>query len=124
MQELGRLEDLPQSYRDELQSLNLVPLWPSLRAVLPPGVPTRHTAATHWPYASLKPLLLQAGELTPIEKAERRVLVLCNPGHGIDKLVATPTIYVGLQLILPGAVAPNHRHTPTAVRSATAGNGG
>ena len=32
MQELGRLEDLPQSYRDELQSLNLVPLWPSLRA--------------------------------------------------------------------------------------------
>ena len=41
MQELGRLEDLPQDYRDELAKLNLVPLWPSLRGVLPPGVPAR-----------------------------------------------------------------------------------
>ena len=31
MQELGRLEDLPQDYRDELARNNLVPLWPSLR---------------------------------------------------------------------------------------------
>jgi gentisate 1,2-dioxygenase len=36
MHDLGRLEDLPQDYRDELTKLNLVPLWPSLRAVLPP----------------------------------------------------------------------------------------
>ena len=56
--ELGRLEDLPQSYRDDLKNLNLVPLWPSLRAVLPPGTPTRATQAVHWPYATLKPLLL------------------------------------------------------------------
>jgi len=40
MQELGKLEDLPQSYRDDLKNLNLVPLWPSLRAVLPPKVPS------------------------------------------------------------------------------------
>jgi gentisate 1,2-dioxygenase len=45
MNELGRLEDLPQDYRDALRELNLVPLWPSLRAVLPPGVPTRDTQA-------------------------------------------------------------------------------
>ena len=66
MHELGRLEDLPQAYRDELTALNLVPLWPSLRAVLPPGVPTRNTQPTHWPYQSLRPLLMQAGELTPM----------------------------------------------------------
>ena len=29
MQELGKLEDLPQDYRDDLKNLNLVPLWPS-----------------------------------------------------------------------------------------------
>jgi gentisate 1,2-dioxygenase len=46
MQELGRLEDLPQDYRDELKELNLVPLWPSLRGVLPPKVPTRQTQPT------------------------------------------------------------------------------
>src|SRR6186713_2614058 len=66
---LGRLEDLPQSYRDELAAQNLAPLWPSLRAMLPPHVPARRTETTHWAYRSLRPLLLKAGELTPIEKA-------------------------------------------------------
>ncbi|MFY7982947.1 MAG: cupin, partial [Burkholderiaceae bacterium] len=84
MHALGRLEDLPQDYRDELTRLNLVPLWPNLRALLPPGVPSRNTRPVHWPYATLRPLLMRAGELTPMEKAERRVLVLANPGHGLD----------------------------------------
>ena len=39
MTELGRLEDLPQDYRDDLTRQNLVPLWPSLRSVLPPRIP-------------------------------------------------------------------------------------
>jgi gentisate 1,2-dioxygenase len=39
MQELGRLEDLPANYREALTRQNLVPLWPKLRAVLPPGKP-------------------------------------------------------------------------------------
>lgn len=120
---LGRLEDLPQDYRDDLTNLNLVPLWPSLRAVLPPGVPTRATLAVHWPYATLKPLLLKAGELTPIEKAERRVLVLANPGHGLENMKASPAIYLGMQLLLPGEWAPSHRHTPNAVRMIVEGEG-
>lgn len=123
MEDLGRLEDLPQSYRDDLAALNLVPLWPSLRSVLPPGVPTRKTQATHWPYASLRPLLMQAGELTPMEKAERRVLVLANPGHGLEKMQASAAMYLGMQLLLPGEWAPSHRHTPNAVRMVVEGQG-
>ena len=123
MQELGRLEDLPQQYRDDLSAQNLVPLWPSLRAVLPPQVPTRQTQATHWAYRTLKPLLLQAGELTPIEKAERRVLVLANPGHGLENMKASPAIYLGMQLLLPGEWAPSHKHTPNAVRMIVDGEG-
>ena len=123
MNELGRLEDLPADYRAALTAQNLVPLWPSLRAVLPPGVPTRQTQATHWPYAALKPLLLRAGELTPIEKAERRVLVLANPGHGLQKMQASAAIYLGMQLLLPGEWAPSHRHTPNAVRMVVEGEG-
>ena len=122
-QELGRLEDLPQDYRDALASHNLVPLWPSLRGVLPPDVPTRQTRATHWPYQTIRPLLLKAGELTPIEKAERRVLVLANPGHGLDKMQASAAIYLGMQLLLPGEWAPSHRHTPNAVRMVVEGTG-
>ena len=123
MNELGRLEDLPQDYRDALTQRNLVPLWPSLRGVLPPHIPTRQTTATHWPYETIKPLLLQAGELTPIEKAERRVLVLANPGHGLEKMQASPAIYLGMQLLLRGEWAPSHRHTPNAVRMVVEGEG-
>ena len=116
MNDLGRLEDLPEAYRHDLRAKNLVPLWPSLRGVLPPHIPTRPTAATHWAYQDIKPLLLQAGALTPIEKAERRVLVLANPGHTLEKMQASAAMYLGMQLLLPGEWAPSHRHTPNAVR--------
>jgi gentisate 1,2-dioxygenase len=120
---LGRLEDLPQDYRDDLTAQNLVPLWPSLRAVLPPNVPGPRTRATHWAYRKLRPLLLKAGTLTPIEKAERRVLVLANPGHGLEKMQASAAMYLGMQLLLPGEWAPSHRHTPNAVRMVVEGTG-
>jgi gentisate 1,2-dioxygenase len=123
MHDLGRLEDLPADYLAELTRQNLVPLWPSLLALLPADRPRPQTRATVWSYASLRPLLLKAGELTPIEKAERRVLVLANPGHRLAKLQATPAIYLGMQLLLPGERAPSHRHTPNAVRMIVEGKG-
>ncbi len=123
MTELGRLEDLPADYVATLRELNLVPLWPSLRAVLPPGKPRPNTQPTCWHYESLRPLLMRAGELTPMEKAERRVLVLANPGHGLDNMKASAAIYLGMQLLLPGEWAPSHRHTPNAVRMVVEGTG-
>lgn len=124
MSDLGTLEDLPQDYRDGLTSQNLVPLWPSLRAALPYGKPARRTKPMVWNYANIRPSLMQAGDLTPIEKAERRVLVLANPGLGLENMQATPTIYIGMQLILPGETAPNHVHSPSAVRFVVEGEGG
>jgi gentisate 1,2-dioxygenase len=123
MSELGRLEDLPADYREALTQRNLVPLWPSLRAVMPAHAPRPRTRAIHWPYREVKPLLLRAGDLTPIEKAERRVLVLANPGHGLEKMQASSAIYLGMQLLLPGEWAPSHRHTPNAVRMIVEGEG-
>src|SRR5882762_778054 len=123
MNELGRLDDLPLDYREALARQNLVPLWPNLRALLPAGQPRPNTRATHWSYKALRPLLLKAGELTPIEKAERRVLVLANPGHGLEKMQASAAMYLGMQLLLPGEWAPSHRHTPNAVRMIVEGEG-
>jgi gentisate 1,2-dioxygenase len=58
-----------------------------------------------------------------MHKAERRVLVLANPGRGLDNLQASSVIYLGMQLVLPGEVAPNHRHTPNAARIVVEGRG-
>lgn len=121
---LGTLEELPADYRHAMEAQNLVPLWPSMRAFLPHGAPRPLTRPTLWRYADVRPLLLRAGDLAPIEKAERRVLVFSNPGHGLDGLHCTGTIYVGMQLILPGENAPAHRHTPAAVRLVVEGEGG
>jgi gentisate 1,2-dioxygenase len=123
MDELGTLDDLPPDYLDALRAENLVPLWPSLRSLLPPERPKTATRPTHWRWSAIRPLLLRAGALTPIEKAERRVLVLANPGRGLDNLQASSAIYLGMQLVLPGETAPNHRHTPNAARVVVEGAG-
>lgn len=96
MNDLGTLEQLPAAYREELKRLHLAPLWPSMRALLPYDRPQRATRPTHWPYRAVRPRLLEAGRLAPIEKAERRALILANPGFGEDSVIATPTIFIGL----------------------------
>jgi gentisate 1,2-dioxygenase len=120
---LGRLEDLPQDYVDALTAQSAKPLWPSMRAILPYDRPLHRTVPHLWSYRALRPLLLRAGELTPIERAERRVLMLANPGLEGEPF-ATASIFFGLQLILPGETAPNHRHSPSAVRMIVEGDGG
>lgn len=120
---LGTLEELPTDYRDALAAQATAPLWPSLRAILPHGRPINRTLPHLWRYHQVRPLLLQAGELTPIEKAERRVLMLSNPGLGGSPF-ATATMFLGLQLILPGESAPNHKHSVGAVRLIIEGEGG
>jgi gentisate 1,2-dioxygenase len=124
MGELGTLQELPADYRQALTAHNLLPLWPSLRNFLPYGKPARNCKPVLWRYEEIRPLLMQAGELTPIEKAERRVLVLANPSLQLETARATPTIYLGMQLIRPGETAPNHKHSPSAIRFVVEGEGG
>jgi len=123
MKPLGTLDELPNEYVTALIDANLVPLWPSLRALLPPQSPHSSTLPAHWSFRTIRPLLLRAGELTPMDKAERRVLVLANPGRGLDNLQASAAIYLGMQLVLPGETAPCHRHTPNAARIVVEGTG-
>ena len=123
-EQLGTLEELPQEYRDAMSAAGVAPLWPMMRNVLPHDAPRPVTRPGHWAYKDLRPLLLRAGELTPVEKAERRVLVLSDPGRGTGAMQATSSIYTGMQLLLPGETAPAHRHTPSAARIIVEGKGG
>jgi gentisate 1,2-dioxygenase len=116
--------DLPQAYRDTLHERALAPLWDFLKAALPHGRPPGPTEPHCWRYEEIRPLLLESGRLVPVEKAERRVLVLSDPGRGADAMQATGTIYAGIQLLLPGETAPTHRHTPSAARIVIEGEGG
>lgn len=121
---LGTLEELPEDYRAEMSEAGVAPLWPMMRNVLPHDAPNPVTRSGHWAFNAVRPLLMRAGELTPVEKAERRVLVLSDPGRGTGAMQATSSIYLGLQLLLPGESAPAHKHTPSAARIIVEGKGG
>ncbi|MBM3609559.1 MAG: cupin domain-containing protein, partial [Alphaproteobacteria bacterium] len=115
--------ELPVDYRSALDAQSVLPAWTLLRALMPVGGAAPLALAHLWRYSQLRPLLLRAAELTPIEKAERRVLGYVNPGLHKDRLATLPSIFFGLQLIMPGERAPNHKHIPAAARIVIEGEG-
>jgi len=110
-----------QAYYQAIRSLHLGPLWEQLHALVP-AQPSTPCVAAHWRYETLRPHLMRSGELISAAEAVRRVLVLENPGlPGLASI--TQSLYAGLQLILPGEVAPAHRHTQSALRFVVEGQG-
>ena len=98
--------------------LGLSPLW-ERKARLVPG---SDCVPAVWRYEDLRPLLAQSAELITQKQAERRVLVMENPQLRGSSFI-TNSLYAGLQIILPGEVAPSHRHTPSALRFVVEGDG-
>jgi gentisate 1,2-dioxygenase len=116
-----RDKGLPPAYSQALESRSLRPLWTALHALLPAERAIR--AVPHlWRWRDVRPMLLGAAQLVPIDKAERRVLVLTNPGLEGEYAI-TPTLFAGMQIIMPGEMAPSHQHTPAALRFIVEGSG-
>jgi gentisate 1,2-dioxygenase len=109
-----------QLYRD-MDPHHLTPLWEVLHALVPPQPATPCVPAC-WHYDQVRPFLMRAGEAITAEEAVRRVLILENPALRGQSAV-TQSLYAGLQLILPGEVAPSHRHTQSALRFIVEGAG-
>ena len=73
--------NLPAEYSAGLDRLSLAPLWTALHVLLPQERVTE--AVPHrWRWAEMREPLLEAARLVPLDQAERRVLVLRNPGLG------------------------------------------
>lgn len=104
-----------------LKRLELAPLW-DLQANLFPPEPLARAIPFHWRYADIHPHLIHFGGALPLERAERRVLMLINPGMR-EESATVANIFAGLQLILPGETARAHRHTANAFRFIIEGSG-
>ena len=117
----SNLETARADYYDRLKPHGLAPLWTVLDALvtLEPRSPT---VPFGWSYDAIRPILMESGELISAEEAVRRVLILENPALR-GKACITRTMYAGLQLILPGEIAPCHRHTQSALRFVLEGEG-
>ena len=106
-----------------LPAHNLEPLWTMKGALT--KEPTTRMVPLKWSYDEVRSLLLRAGDLISAEDADRRVLAFKNPGADDHELArTTDTLWAAVQLVLPGEVAPPHRHTPAALRYIIEGEGG
>ena len=110
-----------QTLYREMSPLHLTPLWEVLHALVPPQ-PASPCVPALWKYRDVRPFLMRAGKLITAEEAVRRVLILENPALRGQSAI-TQSLYAGLQLILPGEVAPAHRHTQSALRFIVEGTG-
>jgi len=111
-----------EEFYKRIDKKNATPLWEYLAELVTPE-PRTPCVPAMWRYEEIRPLLMESGALITAKEAERRVLILENPGvRGASRI--TQTLYAGLQLVLPGEVAPTHRHTASALRFVIESDGG
>ena len=91
-------------------------------STLVPDEPATRCKPVIWHYDDVKSLVMESGSLITAEEAKRRVLILENPAMR-GEMRATNTLYAGIQMIMPGEVAPAHRHVSSAVRFVLDGEG-
>jgi gentisate 1,2-dioxygenase len=103
-----------QAFYDRIGRQNMTPLWLSLSKLVT-HEPESACQPVSWSFSDIRAAMLEAGSLITAKEAERRVLILENPGlRGQSKI--TTDLYAGVQLVLPREVAPAHRHTQSALR--------
>src|SRR5207253_1500236 len=98
--------DPMHEFYDEIAAKSLDALWRRHQEERPPAstYPPRH-----WSWDDIEPFTRQAMTLVrPGPDAHRRVLTLNNPA---TRGGATHTITGAVQIVLPGEIAPSHRHT-------------
>jgi gentisate 1,2-dioxygenase len=110
-----------EDFYQRIDPVHMAPLWTRLKALVP-AAPAQVGVAHMWRYAEARPFVLESAEHISAAEAERRVLILENPAlRGASQITAT--LYAGLQLIMPGELAPPHRHTQSALRFIVEGSG-
>ena len=117
----GNTEDR-EAFYEAIEPESLRALWSVMGAIITPQ-PRSPCVPFLWRYDSVRARLIEAAGLITAKEAERRVLILENPGlKGTSKV--TTSLYCGVQLVMPGEVAPAHRHTQTALRFVLETEGG
>jgi gentisate 1,2-dioxygenase len=104
-----------------LKTKSAAPLWEQLSDLVL-AQPRPNCVPALWRYEEMRPYLMESGKLITADEAERRVLMIENPGlKGVPQI--TQSLYAGLQLVLPGEVTATHRHAAAALRFVIEGDG-
>jgi len=110
-----------EAFYRKIDGENLTALWTVMSDLITPE--PRSGCRPHlWKFDVIRDYMTEAGRLITAKEAERRVLILENPGlRGQSKI--TTSLYAGVQMVVPGDVAPAHRHSQSALRFVLEGRG-
>jgi gentisate 1,2-dioxygenase len=109
-----------EQYTASLAAAGLDAPWMEPGPLIRPKASAMQAGLWHW--RDIEPLIHRSPEfMAPGRGAERRILRLDNPG--VPERTAGHTISIAVQYLLPGEVAPAHRHTPNAIRFMLHGEG-
>lgn len=111
-----------EAFYEAIAPENMRALWPVLGELVT-REPGSGCKPCLWRYDQVRARLMEAADLITAEEAERRVLILENPGLKGSSRVTT-SLYCGVQLVMPGEVAPAHRHSQSALRFVLEAAGG
>ncbi len=117
----GATPETLERFYDELRGFSTSPLWLVQEEALV-AEPKSRALPFLWRWRDLRPQALRAGDLIGTADAERRVLMLLNPG--LNRMATTNSMFAGLQIVMPGEAARAHRHTPAALRFIIDSQGG
>jgi gentisate 1,2-dioxygenase len=115
------IEAMRQDYYGRVSRHGMTPLW-KVMGTLFRDEPVSRCAPAVWHFDDVKSLVMEAGGLITAEEAKRRVLILENPALRGESRV-TNTLFAGIQMIMPGEIAPAHRHVSSAIRFVLDGEG-
>jgi gentisate 1,2-dioxygenase len=113
--------DEAAAFRAALAAANMSPLWEDEDRT--GGGRRGPEPALLWRWEQVEPLITQAVRATSIENADRRVLSLRKPASNSVASGLTTNLVAALQILMPGEVAPAHRHTMGALRFVMEGEG-
>ena len=107
-------EEGRKEFYERASTESLAPLWRVLGGLVT-ETPNTDAEPTLFEFRRVRPYLMEACDIIGTEEAERRVLVLENPGLPAQSRI-TQSLFAGYQIILPGETAPAHRHVASALR--------
>ena len=110
-----------EAFYKKIDGENLSALWNVMGDLITPE-PKSACRPHLWKFDAIRDYMTEAGKLITAKEATRRVLVLENPGlRGQSKV--TTSLFAGVQMVIPGDIAPAHRHSQSALRFILEGKG-
>src|ERR1700726_938925 len=110
-----------EAFYKKIDGENLSALWNVMGDLITPE-PKSACRPHLWKFDAIRDYMTEAGRLITAKEAERRVLILENPGlRGQSK--TTTSLFAGVQMVIPGDIAPAHRHSQSALRFVLEGKG-